>query len=84
MITHSRSTKTLCCNNNYKLLNADSVKKLIIHQFLQDGKLQYQFIYIKSNLNTQKSNFATMFSAFAKQNGGCLRLSYTPQSICVS
>lgn len=34
MITHSRSRKTLCCNNNYKLLNTDSVKNVITNQFL--------------------------------------------------
>lgn len=26
MITHSRSAKTLCCNNNYVMLNTDSVR----------------------------------------------------------
>ena len=33
LITHSSRRKTLCCNNNFNLLNADLVKNLIRNHF---------------------------------------------------
>lgn len=39
MITHSRSAKTLCCNNNYVMLNTDSVR---IFQGGEEKKTCYQ------------------------------------------